>query len=52
MDVSSLYTNISHEDGVNLVADFYEESLSYWGNCDVEIMPVPKDTLKKLMFSF
>jgi hypothetical protein len=50
MDVSSLYTNIPHEEGVDLVADFYEETLSYWGNYDVEIMPVPKDTLKKLMF--
>jgi hypothetical protein len=50
MDVSSLYTNIPYEEGVDLVADFYEETLSYSGNYDVEIMPVPKDTLKKLMF--
>jgi hypothetical protein len=49
MDVTSLYTNIPHDEGVDLVADFYAETLHFWTNYNVEVTPVPKDILKSLM---
>jgi hypothetical protein len=49
MDVTSLYTNIPHDEGVDLVAEFYAETLHFWNNYKVEVAPVPKDTLKSLM---
>ena len=47
LDVTSLYTNIPHKEGIEEVCNFYEESLSYWN--DINLQPIPQDTLKKLL---
>lgn len=49
MDVTSLYTNIPHEEGIQLVADFYAETLPLWENYKTEILPIPVHTLKVLI---
>ena len=47
MDVSSLYTNIPHEEGVEWVSDFYEETLSDY--VSTTLPPIDKLTIKSLM---
>lgn len=49
LDVTSLYTNIPHEEGATWVSDFYEETLHAWQNFDVGIEPIDKDELKNLI---
>lgn len=47
MDVTSLYTNIPHEEGCRFVCEFYEETLQFW--MDPEIPPIPSQILFELM---
>ncbi len=49
MDVSALYTNIPHEEGVAFVAEFYEETLNLWSSFNPGIGPVPTTELIVLM---
>lgn len=46
-DVVGLYTNIPHDEGVELVAEYYVETLSLWSN--EEIRPIPVELLTLLM---
>ena len=32
LDITSLYTNIPHEEGIKLVCDYYEETLQFWSS--------------------
>jgi hypothetical protein len=49
VDVTSLYTNIPHEEGAQWVADFYEETLPLWnGQCN-GLCPIDKLTLYNYM---
>jgi hypothetical protein len=49
MDVTSLYTNIPHDEGIQFVSEFYAETLPLWGNYNTEVVPVPVHTLKVLI---
>ena len=48
MDVSSLYTNIPHDEGNEWVCDYYEETLDRWGTYAEVIQPVDRDSLSML----
>lgn len=50
MDVTSLYTNIPHEEGVDWVTQFYVETLPSWHKYSRNIKPVPGDLLKRMMY--
>jgi hypothetical protein len=47
LDVTSLYTNIPHNEGIEEVCNFYSENLQYWS--DPNLQPIPENTLKKLL---
>jgi peptide-methionine (R)-S-oxide reductase len=47
LDVTALYTNIPHEEGVDLVTEFYIETLPLWNN--EEVNPIPGELLATLM---
>jgi len=49
LDVSSMYTNIPHHEGVRNVCDFYEETLENWNTNLTGIKPIPVSKLKLLM---
>lgn len=49
LDVASLYTNIPHDEGVQWVCDFYEETLDHWDLSQLNLNPIDKSTLAKLM---
>lgn len=49
LDVASLYTNIPHDEGAELVCTFYEETLDKWQLFDVGILPVDKELLNELI---
>jgi hypothetical protein len=49
MDVSSLYTNIPHEEGINFVAKAYQETLHLWDSQAPQLRPIPTEDLKILM---
>jgi len=49
MDVVSLYTNIPHNQAVEYVTSYYEETLTEWHKYDREIQPVSIEMLKKLL---
>jgi hypothetical protein len=49
LDVSSLYTNIPHEEGIEFVSRFYEKTLHCWCRFHPGIPPIPVENLKFLM---
>ena len=49
MDVTSLYTNIPHEEGADWVSDFYGETIQFWHQYKINLAPIDKQTLKKLI---
>jgi len=49
MDVVSLYTNIPHDEAVQHVCLFYEETLDKWKNYYCSITPVNVEILEKLL---
>ena len=49
MDVVSLYTNIPHDEAVQHVCLFYEETLDKWKNYCCSITPVSVKILEKLL---
>ena len=49
MDVTSLYTNIPHEEGADWVAEYYAETLKFWPKYTPDLAPIDKETLKKLI---
>lgn len=49
VDVTSLYTNIPHEEGAKWVSDFYEETLPLWNGQLNGLCPIDKQTLYNLM---
>lgn len=49
LDVASLYTNIPHKEGTDWVCDFYEETLPYWYELELNLEPIDKATLAVLM---
>ncbi len=49
LDVTSLYTNIPHDEGTDWVCDFYCETLPQWQLFDIGIQPVDRDLLKDLI---
>ena len=49
MDIVSLYTNIPQEEGAEWVAEFYETTLTKWGDYASVIKPIDRNTLKNLI---
>ena len=49
MDVVSLYTNIPHDEAVELVTEYYVETLREWNKYDCCINPVEPEMLKTLL---
>jgi hypothetical protein len=49
MDVTSLYTNIPHEEGAQWVCQFYEETLNLWDDSMQGLLPVDIQTLRQLI---
>ena len=49
LDVSSLYTNIPHIEGVDWVCDHYDDTLPFWGDYCSVLKPIDKETLRVLM---
>ena len=45
MDVVSLYTNIPHDEAIEYVSTFYEETLPAWQKYNHKITPIPKSNL-------
>lgn len=52
LDVVSLYTNIPQQEGAQLVADFYDETLPFWTPQDNYLKPISKtDLIQLILFS-
>jgi len=49
MDVTSLYTNIPHEQGAEWVAEFYFETLDKWSQTKQQMQPISREEIKQLM---
>jgi len=49
LDVVSLYTNIPQQEGTELVADFYQETLPFWNKDEVGLQPISKAELVELL---
>lgn len=49
MDVTSLYTNIPHDEGAEWVSEFYHETLDKWNDFDIGIQPIDREKLKELI---
>lgn len=48
MDVTSLYTNIPHEEGAEFVSNFYIETLKFWNDND-SLIPLTKTEIYELI---
>jgi hypothetical protein len=49
LDVSSLYTNIPHNEGADWVCQYYEDTLEHWDNIPTSLQPIDKQTLHDLI---
>lgn len=49
MDVLSLYTNIAQNEAIEVVTDFYEETLEKWKNYSTSVLPVSPYFLRKML---
>jgi len=49
MDVVSLYTNIPHNEAIQFVCLFYEETLDKWQNYKYSVAPINVETLGNLL---
>jgi len=49
MDVTSLYTNIPHQEGAEWVTEFYHETLNKWPKSERLIEPISSSELKELI---
>lgn len=47
LDVTSLYTNIPHNEGIEYVSDFYQETIESYHNSSLK--PIPKSNIIKLL---
>jgi hypothetical protein len=49
MDVCSMYTNIPHDEGIELVTSFYEQTLQFWKDFDLGVRPVLPEELAEMI---
>lgn len=49
MDVTSLYTNIPHEEGAKWVSQYYTNTLKYWDKYNIQLKPVTGEILEELI---
>ena len=50
MDVVSLYTNIPHDEAVQMVCSHYEKTLHKWKDYNTGVYPIDTDSLRKLLY--